>query len=255
MNSGPEFLMVLAAAYLSGVVNATVGGGGLIQLTGLLAAFPQAAHPYLLGTNKVASIFGTAAAVVRYSRAVAIPWHVVLPACVIAFVGSVAGAATVARLPADAFRTLVPVMLTVVLAYVVWDRDLGQDHTPRPASWILLSIAGTAFLALGFFDGFFGPGVGTFLILVFVRLFGYDFLRAAACSRAVNLSSNVAAVALFAHHGRVWWTIGVLMALFNVAGAVTGTWLAVRRGNRFLRRLLIAAASLLIAKTAWDAWT
>ncbi len=255
MSPGSEVLLVLAAAYLSGIVNATVGGGGLIQLTGLLAAFPQAAHPFLLGTNKLASILGTGAAVVRYARAVAIPWRAVLPACAIAFTGSVAGAATVTRLADDAFRALVPVMLALVLAYIVWDRDLGRDHAPRALSSVRLAFAGTAFLGLGFFDGFFGPGVGTFLILVFVRLFGYDFLRAAACSRVVNLSSNVAAVALFAHHGRVWWTIGALMALFNVAGAVTGTSLAVRHGNRFLRRLLIAVASLLIVKTAWDAWT
>jgi len=254
VSPGPEVLLVLAAAYVSGIVNATVGGGGLIQLTGLLATFPQATHPVLLGTNKLASIVGTAVAVTRYAQGVAIPWRVVLPACAIAFLGSLAGAAAVTRLADDVFRALVPVMLAIVLAYVVWDRELGRDHTPRSLSPLRAAFAGAAFLALGFFDGFFGPGVGTFLIVVFVRLFGYDFLRAAACSRVVNLSSNGAAVALFAHQGRVWWTIGLLMALFNVAGAITGTSLAVRHGNRFLRRMLIAAASLLIVKTAWDAW-
>jgi len=254
VSPGPEVLLVLAAAYLSGIVNATVGGGGLIQLTGLLAIFPQAAHPVLLGTNKLASIVGTGVAVARYAQGVAIPWRIVLPACAIAFLGSLAGAAAVTRLPDDLFRALVPVMLVSVLAYVVWDRDLGRDHAPRSLPPLHLAFAGAVFLALGFFDGFFGPGVGTFLIVVFVRLFGYDFLRAAACSRVVNLSSNVAAVTLFAHQGRVWWTIGLLMALFNVAGAVTGTSLAVRHGNRFLRRMLITAASLLIVKTAWDAW-
>lgn len=254
MSPGPEALLVLVAAFLAGVVNATVGGGGLIQLTGLLAVFPQAPHPSLLGTNKVASIVGTGVSVLRYARHLAIPWKTVLPASALAFGGSIGGALAVTRLAPDQFRALVPLMLAAVLAYVVWDRDLGATHAPRHLGAAALALAGAAFLTLGFFDGFFGPGVGTFLILVFVRLFGFDFLRAAACSRVVNLASNIAAVGLFAHQGRVWWTIGAMMAIANVAGAVAGTRLALRHGNRFLRRLLIVAASLLIVKTAWDAW-
>lgn len=254
LSPGPELLLVVTAAFLSGIINATVGGGGLMQLTALLAAFPQSAPATLLGTNKLASIAGTAGAVLRYAQRVTIPWRLVLPACALAFAGSLAGAFTVTRVPAEAFRSLVPVMLAAVLAWMLMDRRLGTEHAPRTPGVAGLAAAALAFCALGFFDGFFGPGVGTFLIVLFVRGFGFDFLRAAACSRAVNLASNLAAIGLFAQQGRVSWTIGAMMALANVAGAVMGTRLAIRHGNRFLRRLLIVAAAALIAKTAWDAW-
>lgn len=254
MNGVVEAGLVLAGAFAAGAVNSTVGGGGLIQLPVLMAAYPQSAPATLLGTNKLASLMGTASAVLRYSRHLAIPWRIVLPAALVAFVTSLGGAAVARWLPPDVFRPLVPALLAVLLAYVAWHRDLGATHAPRPMGPALVALGAVLFAALGFFDGFFGPGVGSFLLLVFVRLYGYDYLHAAASARVINLSSNAAAVLYFGYHGHVSWALGAAMALANVLGAQAGTVMALRHGSRLIRSAFIVVVCILIVKTGRDAW-
>jgi len=156
LTPGLEAVLVLAGAFAAGAVNSTVGGGGLIQLPALMAAYPQASPAVLLGTNKLASLVGTASAVLRYSRHLAIPWRAVLPAAALAFAASLGGAATVRLLPPEMFRPLVPVLLAVLIAWVVWQRDLGAVHAPRRIEAGTLVLGSLLFVALGFFDGFFG---------------------------------------------------------------------------------------------------
>jgi uncharacterized membrane protein YfcA len=245
---------VLGAAFLAGVVDAMVGGGGLIQLPALLTAFPTTAPPTLLGTSKLAGVFGTASAAWRYSRSVTIPWRFVAPAGAFAFLASLSGAATVTHLPPDLFRPLVPVMLTVVLAYTLLKKDLGAVHAPRALS--RGAMAGGLLLvgAIGFYDGFFGPGTGSFLMLLLIRLYGFDFLHAAASARVLNVATNAAALAWFGSHGHVLWLVGLAMAVANVAGSQVGTRLALARGAGFVRGVFVAVVAALIAKTAWDAF-
>lgn len=254
MTSLAEWGLVLAGAFAAGAVNSTVGGGGLIQLPALLAAYPQVPPATLLGTNKLASLVGTAGAVLRYSRHVAIPWRLVLPAAALAFAASLAGAATIRLVPAAVFRPLVPAMLALLLAYLLLHRDLGATHAPRRADARTLALGALCFLALGYFDGFFGPGVGSFLMLVFVRLYGFDFLHAAASARFINLSSNAAAALYFGSHGHISWGLGAAMAASNLLGAQAGTALAIRHGSRWIRSAFIFIVCLLIVKTGWDAW-
>src|ERR1700722_2728479 len=122
--------LVLCAAFSAGFIDAIVGGGGLVQVPALLAAYPAEAPALLLGTNKLGSICGTASAVLRYMRVVRLPWRVLLPACVVAFLAALAGAGLVSAVSPALFRPLVPVMLTLVLAYVLWHKDLGARHAP-----------------------------------------------------------------------------------------------------------------------------
>ena len=254
MTLGLEAILVIAGAFAAGAVNSTVGGGGLIQLPALMAAYPQATPASLLGTNKLASLVGTASAVLRYSRHLAIPWRVVLPAAALAFAASLGGAATARLLSPDVFRPRVPVLLAVLLAYVAWQRDLGSVHAPRRFATGTAILGGVLFILLGFFDGFFGPGVGSFLLLVFVRLYGYDYLHAAASARVINLSSNAAAVLYFGYHGHVSWMLGAAMAASNVLGAQAGTVLALRHGSKLIRSAFIVVVCILIVKTGRDAW-
>jgi uncharacterized protein len=246
-----SFLWLAAAAFFAGLVDAVVGGGGLIQLPALLSQFPQTAIPTLFGTNKLASIAGTTSALWRYARRITIPWAVVLPATLAALLGAWLGAAMTAWLPREAMRPLVLVLLVAVAVYTFWRKDLGHVETRalvKADRWRAALLG----LVIGFYDGFFGPGTGSFLIFGFVRLFGMDFIRASASAKVINAATNLSAIAFFASHVPLLWTVALVMAACNLAGAQVGTALALRRGAGFVRVAFLLVVSVLIAKLAWD---
>jgi len=246
--------LVLCAAFLAGLVDAIVGGGGLIQLPALLAGYPSVPPPELLGTNKLGSICGTGGAVMRYMRVARIPWRVLLPAAVVAFLAALAGASLVSAVSPALFRPLVPCILTIVLAYVLWQKDVGLKHAPIEFSGGRGLLALTAVAGIGMYDGFFGPGTGSFLMLMFIRLYGFDFLHASMGARAVNVATNAGALALFGIHEQVHWPLGLALGACNAAGSVLGAHIAVKHGSKFVRGIFIAVVAILIAKTARDAW-
>jgi uncharacterized protein len=245
---------VLAAAACAGFVDAIVGGGGLIQIPALFAGYPSASPPVLLGTNKVGSICGTISAVIRYTRVVRIPWRVLLPAAAVALVAAFAGASLVSAVSAALFRPLVPIMLTVVLLYVLWHKNLGAQHTPAVFSLRRSCVALAIIGGIGLYDGFFGPGTGSFLMLLFIRLYGFDFLHASAAARAVNVATNAGALLFFGIHGEIHWALGVALGVCNGAGGVLGAHTAVKHGSKFVRVAFIAIVIALIIKTGADAW-
>src|SRR3954469_4686835 len=171
-----SLLLLCAFSMAAGFVDAVVGGGGLIQLPAALLLLPGVPFPTLLGTNKFAAFFGTSMAVHRYSRHVAIEWRTVAPAAVAAFLFAFLGARAVTLLSPELLRPLVLVLLIVVALYVFFVKELGlvhrPKHTPRKARWLGILVGSV----LGFYDGFFGPGMGSFLIFAFVGIFGFDFL-------------------------------------------------------------------------------
>lgn len=245
-------IFLLPAAFLAGLVDAVVGGGGLIQIPALFAGLPATVPATLFGTNKVASISGTFTATLRYLRQVQVPWRVVLLAAAAAFVFSFLGAMSVALLPKEWARPLVLILLIVVAVYTFVRKDFGAEdrgltHGGRHLAGALLLGAG-----IGFYDGFFGPGTGSFLLFLFVRFFGLDFLRATSAAKIVNLSTNAAALLYFAPTGHVVWGLALSMAVCNVAGAQVGTVLALRHGSGFVRKLFLVVVLVLIAKFAWD---
>jgi uncharacterized membrane protein YfcA len=247
--------LLCVAAFAAGLIDAVVGGGGLIQIPALFAVMPQAAAATVFGTNKLASVFGTAIAALRYSRRIAIPWRVALPAAGAAFALAYCGAMTVSLLPKEWLRPLVLLLLIVVAVYTFLRKDFGRVESRRLTGKRELAAALACGGAIGFYDGFFGPGTGSFLIFVFVRVFGYDFLRASSAAKVVNAATNVAALLYFAPHGEGIWRLGAAMALFNVGGAVVGTRLALAHGAVFVRRAFLAVAVVLIFKFALDTFT
>jgi uncharacterized membrane protein YfcA len=249
----PELASLLVASFGAGFVDSMVGGGGLIMVPTLFAALPREMPTVLLGTGKIASIFGTTTAVMRYARSVTIAWRFLLPAAALTFVSSYAGAHTVTLVPVESFRPLVPVLLTLVACYTFLHRDFGERHAPHPMTGARWWLALGMIVAIGFYDGFFGPGTGSFFMFMFVRVFGYDFLNAAACARLLNVAANAAAIVLFASRVQLLWLYGFLMAGCNVAGSLVGTRLAIRRGAAFVRVVFLVVVAALIAKTAWDA--
>jgi len=247
----PVLVGLLGAAFLAGGIDAIVGGGGMIQLPALFAALPDAPPATLLGTSKLAGLAGTASATWRYARSVRIPWRALLPLLMIALVGSLAGAFTVTHVSADAFRPLVPIMLTATLLYTLLQRELGTQHAPRDLDRRGTLTGAALIAAISFYDGFFGPGTGSFLMLLFIRHYGYDFLNAAAAARVLNTATNVAALAWFGSRGHLLWPTGLAMAGANVIGAQFGARLALARGAGFVRTAFVIIVAALILKTGW----
>jgi uncharacterized membrane protein YfcA len=244
-------LLACAAALLAGFVDSVAGGGGLIQLPALLLLYPSVPHEDLFGTNKVASLCGTATSLARYAQSVPVPWRAVAPSALAAFAASFAGANLASRMPLTWMRPLVVVLLLAVLVWTLLapTRGLAPREQAAPA-W-----AGAVLgLGLGFYDGFFGPGTGSFLLFAFVAWLGMDFLSASAGAKAVNVATNVAALSAFALGGHVRWELAWPMALCNVLGAQLGTKLALDRGAGFVRRAFVAVVTLLLARLGWTAW-
>ncbi|SER19527.1 sulfite exporter TauE/SafE family protein [Giesbergeria anulus] len=249
-----EWFVITLASGLAGFVDAIVGGGGLVLLPALFATFATAAPATLMGTNKGAAIWGTAIASWQYSQRVQLRWPTLLPAALAGFVGAFAGAWAVTVLSPDFLRKLLPLVLLAVLAYTLVKKDLGQHHAPRlapRAEWLTASLIGAS---LGFYDGFFGPGTGSFLVFLLVRVLGYDFLNASASAKVLNVATNIAALILFALKGHVWWHLALPLAVANVLGSLLGTWMALRHGAGFVRGIFLAVVSALILKTGYDAF-
>ena len=184
-------LFLLLAAFFAGAIDAVVGGGGLIQIPALFAVYPAESAATLFGTNKCASVVGTANATWRYARQVKMPWRTILPAAVAAFIFSYAGAAAVAWLPKDAVRPLILILLIGAAIYTLRRKDFGQVHQPAHSGHKELIYAILLGGLIGFYDGFFGPGTGSFLIFLFVRFFGFDFLHASAGTGPGYSSGNL----------------------------------------------------------------
>lgn len=249
-----DIILIGLASLVAGFVDAIVGGGGLILLPSLFALYPSTTPATLLGLNKATSVWGTAAAGMSYGRRVDLRW---VPLCVgasFALVGAFAGAWVVTRTSPDFLRRILPFVLLAVFLYTLWRKDLGQIHSPRFAGAAESGALGVLGLVVGFYDGFFGPGTGSFFVFLLVRWLGYDFLHASASAKLLNTASNLAALSLFAWTGNVWWHVVVVTATANVLGSLLGTWLALKHGAGFVRVFFIIVVGALLIKTGWNAY-
>jgi hypothetical protein len=250
-----EHVLLCGFAFLAGFIDAVVGGGGLIQLPALMLILPDRAATdvaSLFGTNKLSSIFGTTSAAIQYSRRVAINWRSILPAAVSAFVFSYLGARAVAGINPSVLQPVILVLLVAVAAYTAWNKKLGDLHAPAFTAHTERTLGVLVGLAIGFYDGFFGPGTGSFLIFAFIGLFGFDFLSASASSKVINVATNLSAAIYFAATDHILYGFALPMAACNIAGAVLGARLAILRGNRFVRVLFLVVVGALIARLAWQ---
>lgn len=249
-----DLLALCAFAFLAGFIDAVAGGGGLVQVPALFVLMPSVPAATLLGTNKFASIWGTLFAAWQYARQVPLAWRATLPACAAAVVFGFLGARTVALLPGDFLRPLILVLLLAVLAYTLWKKDFGALHAPRLTHRAQFWLGLVTGAGIGFYDGFFGPGTGSFLIIAFVGLFGFSFLVASASAKVVNVVTNFAALLYFLTHGHVLYAAAVPMAVCNVAGSFVGTRLALKLGSRFVRAVFVIVVSALIVRYGYDLW-
>ncbi len=244
----PALALLVAASFAAGTIDAIAGGGGLITLPALLAAgLPPA---LALGTNKGQSVFGSGAALLRYARAGLVDGRLARVTFPAGLLGSFAGAALVLLVPPVLLRPVVLGLLVVVAAVLALRP--ASPVAPRPGAHRSLLVAAAIALVIGAYDGFFGPGTGTFLIFGFVLLFGAGMREASADAKVVNFASNLAAVALFASRGLVAWNVALPMAAGQFAGGLAGAHLAVRSGDRLVRWVVLAVVVALVVKLGAD---
>lgn len=250
-----DILIAALASLLAGFVDAIVGGGGLILLPALFSVFPLAPPATVLGINKGSSIWGTAVATWQYAQRVDMRWVALVPGALCALGGSWGGAWLVTQVSPDVLRRLLPLALLVVFVYTLLRKDFGQHHLPRFQGRAEAWAMGALGLVIGFYDGFFGPGTGSFLVFALVRWLRYDFMHASAAAKLLNTASNLAALSLFAWGGHIWWSVVAVTAVANVLGSVLGARLAIQHGSGFVRVFFMMVVAALIVKTGVSAYS
>ena len=243
------------AAFFAGFVDSIAGGGGLIQLPALFVFLPPsiaAQVPHVMGINKFSSICGTTVATVQYARKVTLQWNLLWPMMAGAFVFSYLGATAVSLINPQLIKPVILVLLVVVAIYTYTRKKTAPARSIALTPRLRMLIAFLVGCAIGFYDGFFGPGTGTFLLIAFVGLFALDFLRASAHAKAINLTTNIAAVTRFASMGEIPYHYAVPMALSNIAGSFIGSHMAILKGSEFVRKFFLGVVMLLIARFAYE---
>ena len=242
--------MLFVTGLVAGFVDSIAGGGGLITLPVLLSlgGNPQVA----LGTNKLQACFGSASASWHYSQAGAVNLRDTWRACVFTFIGSIVGTMGVRQIGPEALKVVIPLLLIAVAVYSLRNPRLGQtESAPRMARPRFEVVFG---LLLGFYDGFFGPGTGTFWTMAFVLMLGFNLTRATAHTKAVNFSSNLCSFLIFALANRVNYTGGTVMGVGQLIGARFGARLVMRRGTEFIRPVFITVVLVITAKLLFDTY-
>jgi uncharacterized membrane protein YfcA len=241
-------LFLLAASFFAGFIDSIAGGGGLIQLPALLIGLPKSETAEVLGTNKLSSVFGTTTAAALYRKQIKPDPKVLIAMGLPAFLGSAGGAVLASKIPTSSMRPMVLVLLIVVAVYTWFKPDLGKFENLRHLPQRRVQIAAIAGVIIGFYDGIFGPGTGSFLMLILVASLGYAFITASAIAKVVNVATNVGAILVFGINGAVIWQIGIIMGVANISGAVVGARLAIKGGSTLVRKVFLFVTVALIVK-------
>lgn len=245
------YLFLAICAFLAGFIDSIVGGGGFIQLPALLIALPEVPVVQLLGTNKLISFSGTSVALFRFAKQIKLSLKTLLPCAIMAFLFSLLGSYLVTLVPNDFLRPVFLVVLVLMFIYTIRNKHFGMEGaTLEHRESLILSIM--LGILIGFYDGFVGPGTGSFLIIAFVSLFRLTFVQASAYAKVINLTTNLAAIILFVSKGAYLWKLAIPMAMMNILGSLLGVKLALLKGNRFIRILFRLVILLTIVRFGYD---
>ncbi len=243
---------LILLSFVAGFIDAIVGGGGLIQLPGLLINMPNQPLLTLFGTNKIAALAGTSVAAYQYSKRIKFDYKLLLTISFFSFVASFLGAKAVSFIKVETLKPIILVILILIAIYTFIKKDLGSIQTKKlPLNKQLLfgSLIG---IIVGFYDGFFGPGTGSFFVLGFVVILGFEFVNASAYSKIINCITNISALIVFIKNGDYILDLAILMAIFNIAGSIVGSKIALRKGNGFVRIIFLVIVSIMILRYGYD---
>lgn len=245
-------LLIALLAFIAGFIDAIVGGGGLIQVPALLIAFPAISLPVLFGTNKIAALAGTLTATLKYARRIRFDFPVLMVIAACCFASSFVGARLISHLDSNKLKPVILLILVGIAVYTLFNKNLGAVKSKDLTRKKQMLYGGLIGLLVGFYDGFFGPGTGSFFVLGFVVIMGFEFVKASAYAKVVNCVTNLSALIVFISKGYFILPLALVMTIFNMTGSYIGSHLALKKGNGFVRIIFLVIVGIMICKFGYD---
>lgn len=250
--SNVAIFALIVLSFVAGFIDSVVGGGGLIQMPALLINFPNQPLPTLFGTNKIAALSGTSVAAYQYAKRIQFDYKLLFVVSFFSFIASFCGAKFVSFINVNTLKPIILVLLILIAVYTFLKKDLGKIETKKLETSKQLMWGSLIGLVVGFYDGFLGPGTGSFFVLGFVLILGFEFVVASAYSKIINCVTNISALAVFIRQGNYLLEIAILMATFNIIGNVVGSKIALKKGNGFVRIVFLVIVTLMILRYGYD---
>ena len=247
-----EIILLCIAAFLAGFVDAVSGGGGLIQTPAAIVLLPQHPVAVAIATIKIPAFSGTSLAAWQFARKVKLNYRLLVVLIIIAFFAAFAGSKLLTMVSNSFMKPVLLVVLIVVAIYTYANKNFGFHKEKEHSSLQQWGYSIAISLVLGFYDGFIGPGAGSFLILAFISLLGFDFLTASAHSKFVNLATNLGSMIFFMISGKILYAVALPMAACNALGGILGARLAILKGNKFIRIFFLIVVIITILRFAYD---
>ena len=247
-----DILILSACAFLAGFIDSVVGGGGLIQTPALLINLPNEPLARIFGTGKFAGMIGTSTSAVQYARHIRFDVRILVLVCVTAAAFSFLGSYSVSLLDPSVLKPVLFVLLIGVFVFTLKRKNFGQEHRNSLSMQKKYILSALFSAIVGFYDGFFGPGTGTFFILFFVGVLGFDFLNASAYAKVANVATNLTAFGYFTATNNVIWHFALPMAFCNLTGSYLGAKAAILKGNQFVRYVFLVVVGGMICRFGFD---
>ncbi len=244
--------LLISFSFIAGFIDAVVGGGGLIQLPAMLNLLPNIFIFSIFGTNKISALAGTSMSALHYSKRIKFNFTLLVTISLFAGIASIIGAKAVVFINVNTLKPIIFVVLIAMAFYTYFKKELGSS-TSKNLSFAKQIIYGSCLgTIVGFYDGFFGPGTGSFFVLGFVVILGFEFVKASAYSKVINCVTNISALIVFIKEGNFIIELAIILAIFNIAGNILGTKLALKKGNNFVRLIFLAIVTFMIFKYGYD---
>lgn len=245
-----KIMFLCGAGFLAAFVDAIAGGGGLISVPAYFAiGFPP--H-FTLGTNKFSSTCSSLTSTIRFSKSGKVDRDILKRLLPFTFLGAITGVMTVLLLDSNVLKPIVLVLLLGVGVYSFFSKTIGLEDNFNGIDKKMLVLGIIFAFFMGFYDGFFGPGAGSFMIFGLIKIFGFDFVRASGNAKAMNLTSNFASLLTFAINGKIYYLMGIPMALSMIMGAYLGSKLAIKEGAKFIKPIFVTMSLLVAFKMLYE---
>jgi uncharacterized membrane protein YfcA len=245
-------ISLIMLSFVAGFIDAVVGGGGLIQIPALLISLPKTPLPTIFGTNKIAALAGTSISAIQYSKRIKFNYKLLITISICAGLASFLGAKVVSFINVNTLKSIILVVLILIAIYTFLKKDLGTVQTKNLSFDKQLIYGSLIGIMVGFYDGFFGPGPGSFFVLGFVVILGFEFVQASAYSKVINCMTNISALLVFIKQGNYILELAIIMSVCNITGNVIGTRLALKKGNTFVRTIFLLIVTLMIFRYGYD---